>query len=54
MGVMSEFMVMAASIAGYHAKQASWKEVNEEEKRKIQERKLVEKLLEYKMYVYVS
>ena len=54
LGVMSEFMVMAATLLDIKCKMLLPKEVNEEGEEEDPRAELVEKLLEYKMYKYMS
>ncbi|MDO4519384.1 MAG: segregation/condensation protein A [Eubacteriales bacterium] len=54
LGIMSEFMVMAATLLDIKAKMLLPKEVNEEGEEEDPRAELVEKLLEYKMYKYMS
>ena len=53
LGTMSEFMVMAATLLDIKCKMLLPKEVNEEGEEDPRE-ELVQKLLEYKMYKYMS
>lgn len=52
--VMSEFLVMAATLINIKAKMLLPKEVNEQEEEIDPRQELVERLLEYKMYKYIS
>lgn len=54
LGVMSEFMVMAATLLDIKCRMLLPKEVNEEGEEEDPRAELVEKLLEYKMYKYMS
>ncbi|MCF0134786.1 MAG: segregation/condensation protein A [Blautia sp.] len=54
LGVMSEFMVMAATLLDIKCKMLLPKEVNDEGEEEDPRAELVEKLLEYKMYKYMS
>lgn len=54
LGVMSEFMVMAATLLDIKCKMLLPKEVNEEGEEEDPRAELVEKLLEYKMYKFTS
>ncbi|WWR14820.1 segregation/condensation protein A [Lachnospiraceae bacterium JLR.KK008] len=54
MNVMSEFLVMAATLLDIKCKMLLPKEVNEEGEEEDPRAELVEKLLEYKMYKYMS
>ena len=54
LGVMSEFMVMAATLLDIKCKMLLPKEVNEEGEEEDPRAELVEKLLEYKMYKFMS
>lgn len=54
LGVMSEFMVMAATLLDIKCKMLLPKEVNEEGEEEDPRAELVQKLLEYKMYKYMS
>lgn len=54
LGVMSEFMVMAATLLDIKCKMLLPKEVNEEGEEEDPRADLVQKLLEYKMYKYMS
>ena len=54
LGVMSEFMVMAATLIDIKCKMLLPKEVNEEGEEEDPRAELVAKLLEYKMYKYMS
>ena len=54
MDVMSEFMVMAATLLNIKARMLLPKEVDEEGEEIDPRAELVEKLLEYKMYKYIS
>lgn len=52
--VMSEFLVMAATLVNIKAKMLLPKEKNEEDEEIDPRQELVERLLEYKMYKYIS
>lgn len=52
--IMSEFLVMAATLINIKAKMLLPKEVNEQEEEIDPRQELVERLLEYKMYKYIS
>lgn len=52
--VMSEFLVMAATLVNIKAKMLLPKEKNEEDEEIDPRQELVERLLEYKMYRYIS
>lgn len=54
MNVMSEFLVMAATLIDIKCRMILPKEVNEEGEEEDPRAELVEKLLEYKMYKYMS
>ena len=54
LNVMSEFLVMAATLLDIKCKMLLPKEVNEEGEEEDPRAELVEKLLEYKMYKYAS
>ncbi len=54
MNVMSEFLVMAATLVDIKCRMLLPKEVNEEGEEEDPRAELVEKLLEYKMYKYMS
>ena len=54
LNVMSEFLVMAATLLDIKCKMLLPKEVNEEGEEEDPRAELVEKLLEYKMYKYMS
>ena len=54
LGTMSEFMVMAATLLDIKCKMLLPKEVNEEGEEEDPREELVQKLLEYKMYKYIS
>lgn len=54
LGIMSEFMVMAATLLDIKCKMLLPKEVNEEGEEEDPRADLVQKLLEYKMYKYMS
>lgn len=54
MNVMSEFLVMAATLIGIKCRMLLPKEVNEDGEEEDPRAELVEKLLEYKMYKYMS
>ncbi|MDK2809179.1 MAG: segregation and condensation protein [Clostridiales bacterium] len=54
MEVMSEFLVMAATLVYIKSKMLLPKEVRKEEDEEDPRRELVERLLEYKMYRYMS
>ena len=53
LGVMSEFLVMAATLLDIKCKMLLPKEINEEGEEEDPRAELVQKLLEYKMYKYV-
>ena len=52
--IMSEFLVMAATLLDIKCKMLLPKEVNEEGEEEDPRAELVQKLLEYKMYKYMS
>ncbi len=52
--VMSEFLVMAATLLNIKSKMLLPKEETEEEEEEDPRKELVERLLEYKMYKYIS
>lgn len=52
--IMSEFLVMAATLVNIKAKMLLPKEKNEEDEEIDPRQELVERLLEYKMYRYIS
>ena len=52
--IMSEFMVMAATLINIKSKMLLPPEVNEDEEEIDPRQELVERLLEYKMYKYIS
>lgn len=52
--IMSEFLVMAATLVNIKAKMLLPKEKNEEEEEVDPRQELVERLLEYKMFKYIS
>ena len=54
LGIMSEFMVMAATLLDIKCKMLLPKEKNEEGEEEDPREELVQKLLEYKMYKYMS
>lgn len=54
LGIMSEFMVMAATLIDIKCRMLLPKEVNEEGEEEDPRAELVEKLLEYKTYKYMS
>ena len=54
MNIMSEFMVMAATLIDIKCRMLLPKEVNEEGEEEDPRAELVQKLLEYKMYKYMS
>ena len=54
MNVMSEFLVMAATLLDIKCKMLLPKEVNEDGEEEDPRQELVEQLLEYKMYKYMS
>ncbi len=54
MNIMSEFLVMAATLLEIKCKMLLPKEVNEEGEEEDPRAELVQKLLEYKMYKYMS
>ena len=54
LNVMSEFLVMAATLLNIKSKMLLPKEVNEEGEEEDPRQELVEKLLEYKLYKYMS
>ena len=54
MNIMSEFLVMAATLVDIKCRMLLPKEVNEEGEEEDPRAELVEKLLEYKMYKYMS
>lgn len=54
LGVMSEFMVMAATLLDIKCRMLLPKEVNEEGEEEDPRQELVEQLLQYKMYKYMS
>ncbi|MDD6203150.1 MAG: segregation/condensation protein A [Lachnospiraceae bacterium] len=54
MNVMSEFLLMAATLLDIKCKMLLPKEVNEEGEEEDPREELVQKLLEYKMYKYMS
>lgn len=54
MNVMSEFLVMAATLVDIKCRMLLPKEVNEDGEEEDPRAELVEKLLEYKMYKYMS
>ena len=54
LGIMSEFMVMAATLLDIKCKMLLPKEVNEEGEEEDPRAELVQKLLEYKMYKFMS
>ncbi|MDO5424339.1 MAG: segregation/condensation protein A [Eubacteriales bacterium] len=54
LNIMSEFLVMAATLLDIKSRMLLPKEVNEEGEEEDPRQELVEKLLEYKMYKYMS
>lgn len=54
MGIVSEFLVMAATLLDIKSRMLLPKEVNEEGEEEDPRQELVERLLEYKMYKYMS
>ena len=54
LGVMSEFLVMAATLLDIKCKMLLPKEINEEGEEEDPRAELVQKLLEYKMYKFMS
>lgn len=54
LNIMSEFLVMAATLLDIKARMLLPKEVNEEGEEEDPRSELVEQLLEYKMYKYIS
>ena len=54
LNIVSEFLVMAATLLDIKSKMLLPKEVNEDEEEENPRQELVEKLLEYKMYKYMS
>ena len=54
LGVMSEFLVMAATLLDIKCRMLLPKEINEEGEEEDPRAELVQKLLEYKMYKYLS
>ncbi len=54
MNIMSEFLVMAATLLDIKCKMLLPKEINEEGEEEDPRAELVQKLLEYKMYKYMS
>ncbi|MDO5799645.1 MAG: segregation/condensation protein A [Eubacteriales bacterium] len=54
LGIMSEFLVMAATLLDIKCRMLLPKEVNEEGEEEDPREELVRKLLEYKMYKYMS
>lgn len=54
LNIMSEFLVMAATLLDIKARMLLPKEVNEEGEEEDPRAELVEKLIEYKMYKYMS
>ena len=54
LNVMSEFLVMAATLLDIKSRMLLPKEVNEEGEEEDPRQELVEKLLEYKLYKYMS
>ena len=54
LGTMSEFMVMAATLLDIKCKMLLPKETNDEGEEEDPREELVQKLLEYKMYKYMS
>ena len=54
LNIMSEFLVMAATLLDIKCRMLLPKEVNEEGEEEDPRQELVEQLLEYKMYKYMS
>lgn len=54
LNIVSEFLVMAATLLDIKSRMLLPKEVNEEGEEEDPRQELVEKLLEYKMYKYMS
>ena len=54
LGVMSEFLLMAATLLDIKSRMLLPKEVNEEGEAEDPRQELVQQLLEYKMYKYIS
>lgn len=54
LGVMSEFLLMAATLLNIKSRMLLPKEVNEEGEEEDPRQELVQQLLEYKMYKYIS
>ena len=54
LNVMSEFLLMAATLLAIKSKMLLPKEINEEGEEEDPVRELVEQLLEYKLYKYMS
>ena len=54
LGVMSEFLLMAATLLDIKSRMLLPKEVNEEGEEEDPRQELVQQLLEYKMYKYIS
>ena len=54
LNIMSEFLVMAATLLDIKCKMLLPKEVNEEGEEEDPRQELVEQLLQYKMYKYMS
>ena len=54
LNIMSEFLVMAATLIDIKSKMLLPKEVNEEGEEEDPRQELVEKLLEYKLYKFMS
>ncbi|MDO5134663.1 MAG: segregation/condensation protein A [Eubacteriales bacterium] len=54
LGIMSEFMVMAATLLDIKCRMLLPKEINQEGEEEDPRAELVQKLLEYKMYKYMS
>lgn len=54
MEIMSEFLVMAATLVNIKSRMLLPKEILEEEEEEDPRKELVERLLEYKMYKYIS
>ncbi len=54
LGIMSEFMVMAATLLDIKCRMLLPKEINEEGEEEDPRAELVQRLLEYKMYKYIS
>ena len=54
LNVMSEFLLMAATLLAIKSKMLLPKEINEEGEEEDPRQELVEQLLEYKLYKYMS